>query len=143
MPHTGLASVRKLHPRHSAFLADAVKVPEIGTSPAVAPASQRTKLIGRSEQAVYPVHVAAGDAQRLVMLADCVLIRAFQEAINLAVRVVVELNLAHTKLVGRAFARSLGYLVDGFLGSFRSSWKSMKLGMWRSGCSLIVPGHST
>src|ERR1035438_8347467 len=68
-----------------------------------------------SEQAVYTVHVAAGDVQRLVMLADRLLIRAFQEAIDLAVGVVVKLNLPHTELVGSAVPRSLGYLVDGFL----------------------------
>src|ERR1039457_4169883 len=68
-----------------------------------------------SEQAVYTLHVAAGDVQRLVMLADRLLIRAFQEAIDLAVGVLQKLNLPLTELVRSAVPRSLGYLVDGFL----------------------------
>src|SRR5258708_9390733 len=49
------------------------------------------------------------------MLADRLLIGALQEAIDLAVGVVVQLNLPHTELIGSAVPRSLGYLIDGFL----------------------------
>lgn len=59
------------------------------------------------------VHVAAGDAQRLVMPADRLLIRAFQEAVDLAVGVVVTLDLPHADLVGGADPRACGYLLDG------------------------------
>jgi hypothetical protein len=61
------------------------------------------------------VHVAAGDVQRLMMLADRVLIRAFQQAIDLAVGVVVKLDLPHPELVGSAIPGPLRYLIDGFL----------------------------
>src|SRR5258708_10906815 len=49
------------------------------------------------------------------MLADRLLVGALQEAVDLAVGVVVELNLPHTELIGSAVPRSLGYLIDGFL----------------------------
>jgi hypothetical protein len=68
-----------------------------------------------SEEAVHAVHVAAGNVKGIMVLADRLLIRAFQEAIDLAVGVVVELNLPHAELVGGAVPRSLGYLVDGIL----------------------------
>jgi hypothetical protein len=62
IPNSASAPGDQLHPVASPVLGHAVKAPEISTSLAVAPASPRTKLIGRSEQAVYPVHVAAGNA---------------------------------------------------------------------------------
>src|SRR3984885_5924549 len=72
--------------------------------------------IGRgSEEAVHAMHVAAGNIEGLMMVADGLLVRSFQEAIDLAVGVVVELNLPHAELVGGAVPRSLGYLVDGIL----------------------------
>jgi hypothetical protein len=61
------------------------------------------------------VRVTAGDAERRVMVADRLLARALQEAVNLAVGVVIELDLPHAELVGSPVPRSLGYLVDGFL----------------------------
>src|SRR5258708_6729877 len=74
------------------------------------------RLTGRtSEQAVHPVHVPARNVKRRVLLADRLLIGALQEAIDLAVGVVVQLNLPHTELIGSAVPRSLGYLIDGFL----------------------------
>jgi hypothetical protein len=51
--------------------------------------------------------------QRLVMLADGVLIRPFQQAVDLAVGVVEQFDLAHPELVGGAFPGSAGDLVDG------------------------------
>src|ERR1700728_291199 len=50
-----------------------------------------------------------------MMVADGLLIRSFQEAVDLAVGVVIKLNLPHAELVGCAVPRSLGYLVDGIL----------------------------
>jgi hypothetical protein len=60
------------------------------------------------------VHVTAGDVERRVMLADRLLVRAFQEAVDLAVGIVLKLDLPHAELVGGAVPCSLGYLVDGF-----------------------------
>jgi hypothetical protein len=76
------------------------------------------------------VHVPAGDVQCLVMLADRLFVRAFQEAIDLTAGVVVKLNLPHAELVRSAVTRSLGYLVDGFLRQLQVLVKSMNLGMW-------------
>lgn len=59
------------------------------------------------------VHVAAGDVQRRVMPANCLLARAVQKAVDLAVAIVIQLNLPHTELVGSAVPRSPGYLLDG------------------------------
>src|SRR5258708_11257693 len=74
------------------------------------------RLTGRtSEQAVHPVHVPARNGKRRVMLADRLLIGALHEAIDLAVGVLVQLNLPHTELIGSAVPRSLPYLIDAFL----------------------------
>src|ERR1039458_2168978 len=50
-----------------------------------------------------------------MMLADRVLVRTLQEAVDLAVGVMVKLDLPYTEVVGGALARSLRYLVDRFL----------------------------
>jgi len=51
-----------------------------------------------------------------MVVADGLLVRAFQEAVDLAVGVVVELDLPHAELVGGAVPRPLGDLEDGFGG---------------------------
>src|ERR1700683_2546577 len=75
----------------------------------------RSQSLRAVEQAVYPVHVTARDIQCLVMLADCFLVRAVQQAVNLALGVVVKLDLPHAELVDDTVPRSLSYLVDGFV----------------------------
>jgi hypothetical protein len=79
----------------------------------------RSRSHAGSAQAVHLVHVAAGDARRLVMCADRLLVRAFQEAVDLAVGVVVTLDLPHAELVGSAGPCPGGYLVDGLGGELR------------------------
>ncbi len=64
------------------------------------------------EQAVYLVHVTARDMQRRMMLADGLLIRAFQQGLNLALVIVVKLDLPDAELIGDTVPRSLGYLVN-------------------------------
>jgi hypothetical protein len=54
--------------------------------------------------------VAAGYAEGGVMRADGLFVRAFQQAVNLAVRVVVQLELAHAELIGRALPTGDAYL---------------------------------
>jgi hypothetical protein len=51
------------------------------------------------------VHIAARDAERGVMLPDGLLVRALEEAVHLAVRVVIQLDLADAESVRRALAR--------------------------------------
>ncbi len=51
-----------------------------------------------------------------MVVADGLLVRALEEAVDLAVGVVVELDLPHAELVGGAVPRPLGYLLDGFGG---------------------------
>jgi hypothetical protein len=48
------------------------------------------------------------------MLADRFLIGTLEEAVNLAVRIVVQLQLADAELVGGAISRPLRYLLDGY-----------------------------
>src|SRR5262249_20058300 len=62
----------------------------------------------RSGQAVYLMHVAAGHAKRGVVLADSLLVRAFEQAVDLALGVVVQLDLAHAKVIGPLVAGSGG-----------------------------------
>src|ERR1700760_4182795 len=64
---------------------------------------------------VHPVHVAACDPERLVVLAHALLVRRVQQAVDLAVGVVVQLSLVDSELVGGAFPRFLGDLRDGFV----------------------------
>ena len=54
----------------------------------------------RSGEAFYLVDVAAGDAEGGVVAADGVLVWAFEQAVEGAVGVVVQLELAHAELVG-------------------------------------------
>jgi hypothetical protein len=73
----------------------------------------RSRSRAGSEQAVHLVPVAAGDAQRLAMLADRLLVRAFQQAADLAVGVMATLDLPHAELAGSAGPRPRSYLLDG------------------------------
>jgi hypothetical protein len=71
-----------------------------------------------SEQAVDLVHFAARHAESLVMFADRVLVRTFEQAVDLAVGIVVQLDLPHAELVGRAFPCSLRDLLNSFSRKF-------------------------
>jgi len=62
------------------------------------------------------VHVAAGNAEGGVVLADGVLVRPFQQAVHLAFGVVVQLDLADAELVDPAVAGVGGDLRDGLGG---------------------------
>src|SRR5271169_2243782 len=70
----------------------------------------------RSGEAVDLVHVCARDAERGVVLADGVLVGPVQQAVHLAVGVVVQLDLAHAELVGGAVTGVLADLRDGLGG---------------------------
>ena len=72
-----------------------------------------------SQHPVDLVHLAAGDADRLVVLADRVLVRALQQAVDLPVGVVLQLDLPDAELVGRAVPRALGDLLDGVGGQLQ------------------------
>lgn len=76
-------------------------------------------LDGGLHDAVDPVHVAAVHVQRRVMLADRVLVRAFQQAVDLAVGVVEQFDLADAELVGLPGPGPLGDLLDGFRRQFQ------------------------
>src|SRR5258708_992603 len=65
-----------------------------------------------SGQAVYLVHLAAWHAQCLVMVADRLLVRSFQEAVDLAVGVVVQVKLPYAELVSSTSPGAFGYLPD-------------------------------
>src|SRR6516165_11203104 len=65
------------------------------------------------EQAVHLMYFTAGNVQRRVMPSDRVFVRRLQEAVDLAVGVVIQLNLPHAELIANAIPRSLGYLLDG------------------------------
>jgi hypothetical protein len=78
------------------------------------------------------VDVAAGHAQRGVVLADGLFVRPVQQAVHLAVAVVVELDLANPNRSARAWRVSSAIWAMASAGSFRSGWKSMNCGM---GCS--------
>src|SRR5579872_6053867 len=74
------------------------------------PARARAGGGPRSGEAVDLVHVRAGDAERGVVLADGVLVGPVQQAVHLAVGVVVQLDLAHAELISGAVAGVLGDL---------------------------------
>src|SRR5690242_10962079 len=82
-----------------------------------------------SGEAVHLVHVTAGNPERGVMLADRVLVRPVQQAVHVAVGVVVELDLAHAELVGLRVAGVLGDLLDRLRGQLQVLVK------------VHVPGH--
>jgi len=93
----------------------AAAVPPPGARPALCPDTPARGVVrAGSEDAVDLVDLAARDTDRLVVPADGVLVRALQEAINLAVRVVVELDLPDAELVGGARPCPLRDLVDVF-----------------------------
>ena len=48
------------------------------------------------------MYVTAGDFKRRMVLADGLLVRPFEQAINLALGIVVELDLANPELIGPA-----------------------------------------
>jgi hypothetical protein len=75
------------------------------------------------------MHFAAGNVQRRMMPANRLLVWAVQKAVDLAIGIVIQLDLPHAELVGRAFSRPLSYLLDGLRRELRSSWKSMNLGI--------------
>jgi hypothetical protein len=54
----------------------------------------------RPEQALGPVHLAARDVQRCVGLEDRLFVRGLQEAVDLALGVVEQVDLADAELVG-------------------------------------------
>src|ERR1017187_3612773 len=97
----------------------------------------RGRSYAGSEQAVHAVHFTTGDVQRLVMLADCLLVRPVEEAVTLAVGVVIELNLPYTELVGSSVPRSLGYLVDGFV------WQLQVLVEIHESRHVVPPDHAS
>ena len=74
---------------------------------------------GRLKHPVDLVNVAARDAERLVVFADRVLVRPFEQAVDLAVGVVVKLDLPDAELVGGALPCSLRDLVDAFGGKLQ------------------------
>jgi hypothetical protein len=74
-----------------------------------------------SEQAVDPVYVAAGHVEGRVVLADRVLVRTLEQAVNLAVGVVVELDLGHAELVRDPILVPCAICSTASAGSFRSS----------------------
>src|SRR5262252_3028942 len=78
-----------------------------------------TARAARSGKAVHLVDVAARHAQGGVVLADGLFVRPVQQAIHLAPRVVVELDLAHTELVGPGVAGVVGDLRDGLGGQLQ------------------------
>jgi AcrR family transcriptional regulator len=78
-----------------------------------------TTRSGRSGKAVHPMDVAAGHPQRGVVLADGLLVRPVEEAVHLAPGVVVQLDLAHAELIGRAVAGVIGDLRDGLGGQLQ------------------------
>jgi hypothetical protein len=57
-----------------------------------------------SGDAVYLMDVAAGHPERGVVGADGLFVRAVEQAVDLAVVVVVQLDLAHAELVGPGVA---------------------------------------
>ncbi|HEX3750687.1 MAG TPA: hypothetical protein VHW06_09005, partial [Streptosporangiaceae bacterium] len=59
----------------------------------------RRRNQARLADAVYAVHVATRDSERLVVLAYGLLVRRVQQAVDLAVAVVVKLGLVDTELV--------------------------------------------
>lgn len=59
------------------------------------------------------MYFAAGNVQRCVMPADRIFVRCLQEAVDLAVRVVIQLDLPYAELIANAVPCSLGYLLDG------------------------------
>jgi hypothetical protein len=83
-------------------------------------------------EAVYLVDVAAGHAQRGVVLADGLFVRPVEQAVHLAVVVVVELDLANPEPrtpSARVWRVSSAICAMASAGSFRSGWKSMNRGM--------------
>jgi hypothetical protein len=63
-------------------------------------------------EGLYPVHVAAGDAQGGMVAADGLFVGAFEQAIDHAVGVVVQLQLPDTELIGPRVAGVVGDLGD-------------------------------
>ena len=63
------------------------------------------------------------------MLADRVFVGSLQQAVHLALRVVVPLNLPHAELVRSLVAGVVGDCAMASAGSLRFSWKSMNRGM--------------
>ena len=59
------------------------------------------------------MHVAARNVQRCMMPANSLLVRAVQQAVDLAVAVVEQLNLPHSELINSAVPGPLGYVFDG------------------------------
>src|SRR5205823_11692249 len=68
----------------------------------------------RSGDAVHPVDGPAAQPERGVVLADRVLVRPVEQAVHLAVGVVVQLDLADAELVRPLVAAVVGDLRDGF-----------------------------
>src|SRR5215469_2231448 len=80
---------------------------------------RRKRARPRSGQAVYLVDVAAGHAERGVVGADGWLVRPVKQAVDPAVGVVVQLDLAHAELVGPGVARVVGDLRDRLSGQLQ------------------------
>src|ERR1700722_11910301 len=72
-----------------------------------------------SEQAVHLVHITARDVQRRVVPADGLFVRAFEQAVDLAVGVVEKLDLPHAELIADAVPGALCDLLDRFGGQFQ------------------------
>ena len=68
------------------------------------------------------MHLAAHDAEDLMVLTDGFGIRCLEEAIHLSLGVVKELNLANTELVDLLALGVFGYLLDCLPGQFQASW---------------------
>jgi hypothetical protein len=84
------------------------------------------------------VDVAAWYAKSLVMLADCVLVWALEEAVHVAVGVVVELDLPDPVLVRDALLCADGYLLESLLRELKVFVKVHELGHCLSSCQLSV-----
>src|SRR3974377_439493 len=65
-------------------------------------------MASRSREAVHRVDVAAGHPERGVVRADGFLVGPVEQAVHLAVGVVVQLDLAYAELVGLLVAGVLG-----------------------------------
>jgi hypothetical protein len=65
------------------------------------------------------VHIATGQPERGVVLPDGLLVRPFEQAVNLAVGVVVQLDLMHAEIVGPLMAGIVGDLRDGLGGQLQ------------------------